>query len=82
MFECKFDAVGPVNIQWFKGDKELKSQFRHKIGYDDNTGVAKLFVNTVFPDDADVYTCRLTNPQGEVVVSSAKLEPLARGILI
>lgn len=73
-FECRFQGH-PLNIQWFKGDYELRNQYRHKISYDEKTGKARLFISTVLEEDADVYTCRAYNSLGEAV-TSAKLSPL------
>lgn len=77
LFECRFQG-GPLNIQWFKGDHELKNQYRHKMVYDENTGRARLIISTVLEEDADVYTCRASNSLGDAI-TSAKL--LSQGIL-
>ncbi len=69
LFECVIEGH-PLNIQWFKGNKELKNQFRHKIAFDENTGLSKLYIATIFEDDADLYTCKVSNPAGEAVTSS------------
>lgn len=76
VFECRFQG-GPLNIQWFKGDRELKNQYRHKMVYDENTGRARLIISTVLEEDADVYTCRASNSLGDAI-TSAKL--LSHGI--
>jgi hypothetical protein len=75
VFECKIQG-NPLDIKWYKGDKELKNQYRHKISYDDRTHTAKLLISTVFEDDADQYTCRASNQLGEVS-TSARLTPQA-----
>jgi hypothetical protein len=69
VFECKLQGH-PLNIQWFKGNKELKNQYRYKISCDDKTGVAKLLITTLFEDDADTYSIRVSNPLGEDSTSS------------
>jgi hypothetical protein len=69
LFECVIEGH-PLNIQWFKGDKELKNQFRHKISFDQKTGLTKLYITTIFEDDADLYTCRAFNSAGEAETSS------------
>ena len=69
VFECLLQG-NPLNIQWFKGEKEIKNQFRHKISFDEKTGVAKLYMTTVLEDDAGTYTCRATNQLGEAITSS------------
>lgn len=71
VFECRFQG-SPLNIQWFKGDRELKNQYRHKMVYDENTGRARLIISTVLEEDADVYTCRASNSLGDAI-TSAKL---------
>lgn len=73
VFECRLQGH-PLTIQWFKGERELKNQYRYKMGYDDRTGVARLVLSTVLEDDADVYTCRASNSIGEAL-TSAKLIP-------
>lgn len=73
LFECRFQG-NPLNIQWFKGDHELKNQHRHKMIFDEKTGRAKLLISTVLEEDADVYTCRASNSLGDVI-TSAKLIP-------
>jgi titin len=73
VFECKI-LGSPLSIQWFKGDMEIKNQFRYKMSHDDNTGVTRLVINTVLEDDNGVYTCRASNTLGEVT-TSAKLVP-------
>ena len=64
LFECRLQGH-PLNVQWFKGDNEIKNQFRYKIAYDDKTGTARLLISTVFDDDAGKYTCKASNPIGE-----------------
>lgn len=73
LFECRIQGH-PLNIQWFKGDRELKNQYRHKIAFDDRTGLARLLIGTVLEDDAGVYTCRASNSIGDAQTSS-KLVP-------
>lgn len=73
VFECRLQGQ-PLSVQWFKGDRELKSQYRHNMSYDDKNGIARLKISTVLDDDADVYTCRATNSVGEAI-TSAKLAP-------
>lgn len=80
LFECILEGH-PLNIQWYKGDKELRNQFRHKITFDDKTGISKLYITTIFEDDVDLYTCRASNSAGEAITSSkllriAKRKPL------
>lgn len=71
LFDCRLQGH-PLSVQWYKGDTEIKNQFRHKITYDERTGVARLLINTVLEDDAGIYTCRASNSVGEVT-TSAKL---------
>ena len=73
VFECRLQGQ-PLSIQWFKGETPLKNQFRHKMSYDEPSGVARLVISTVLEDDADVYSCRATNSIGEDV-TSARLMP-------
>lgn len=73
VFECKIIG-NPLNIKWYKGDTELKNQYRHRITYDEKTGVARLVITTVFEDDIGQYTCVASNPLGQVNTSS-KLAP-------
>lgn len=75
-FECRFEGE-PLQIQWFKGDKEIKNQFRYKISFDDKTGIARLCIGTVLEDDSDVYTCRAFNSLGEAF-TKAKLVPMEK----
>ena len=77
-FDCRFQG-GPLNIQWFKGDRELKNQYRHKMSFDEKTGRARLIISTVLEEDADVYTCRASNSLGDAI-TSAKLQ--SNGIII
>jgi hypothetical protein len=69
VFECRVQGQ-PLSIQWFKGETPLKNQFRHKIFFDEPSGIARLVISTVLEDDADVYTCRITNSVGEAVTSA------------
>jgi hypothetical protein len=71
VFECRVQGQ-PLSIQWFKGETPLKNQFRHKMFYDEPSGVVRLVISTVLEDDADVYTCRISNSIGDAV-TSAKL---------
>jgi hypothetical protein len=75
VFECKIQG-NPLDLKWYKGDKELKNQYRHKISYDERTHTARLLISTVLEDDADQYTCRASNQLGEVS-TSARLMPQA-----
>ena len=69
VFECRVQGQ-PLSIQWFKGETPLKNQFRHKMSYDEPSGVARLVISTVLEDDADVYTCRISNSIGDDVTSA------------
>jgi hypothetical protein len=66
----------PLQVQWFKGPRELFNQFRYKMSHDPETGVARLAGGTVLEDDAGEYTCRVSNPIGDVSTTAA-LRPMA-----
>lgn len=76
LFECRLQGH-PLNIQWFKNDTELKNQFRFKISYDDKTGMARLFISTVFDDDAGKYTCRASNAIGDCSTNASLIPMVA-----
>lgn len=69
LFECRIQG-NPLDIKWYKGDTELKNQFRYKISHDEKTGLARLFITTVLEDDVGSYTCRAVNQLGEASTSS------------
>lgn len=77
-FQCRFDGH-PLKIQWYKGDREITSQYRHRMSFDDKTGTARLCISTVLEDDADVYICRAYNDLGEAF-TKASLVPEERPI--
>lgn len=69
-FQCRFDGH-PLKIQWYKGDREITSQYRHRMSFDDKTGTAKLCIGTVLEDDSDVYICRAYNDLGEAFTKAS-----------
>lgn len=69
LFECKLQGHH-LNIEWFKGTQELVNPFRYKMSYDELSGMARLFIATVLRNDAGEYTCRVTNPAGQVLTTA------------
>lgn len=68
VFQCRVEG-NPLNVQWFRGNRELFNQFRYKTSHDPATGVARLAIGTCLEDDAGEYTCRVSNPIGDANTS-------------
>ncbi|XP_052827439.1 titin-like [Octopus bimaculoides] len=69
-FECTTLGDPQPEIKWYFKGKEIKSSDHYKIESDGKKH--SLFVYDVHPDDEGEYTCKASNPKGELT-SSAKL---------
>ncbi|XP_041434210.1 vascular endothelial growth factor receptor 2-like [Xenopus laevis] len=59
--ECKVSGSLPMQVVWFKNDKELGTD-KHKISFVE--GSASLEISCLNLNDAGIYTCRATNSAG------------------
>ncbi|CAI9716211.1 titin-like [Octopus vulgaris] len=69
-FECTTLGDPQPEIKWYFKGKEIKSSDHYKIESDGKKH--SLFVYDVHPDDEGEYTCKASNPKGELT-TSAKL---------
>lgn len=67
---CQVTGVPTPVIKWYKDDHEIVPSTDFKVEYDEETGVCKLTIPEVFPDDAGVYACAAKNPFGESVTTA------------
>uniref|UniRef100_A0A0N5C6U2 non-specific serine/threonine protein kinase n=1 Tax=Strongyloides papillosus TaxID=174720 RepID=A0A0N5C6U2_STREA len=61
-FNVEYESIQPVTVQWFKGSKEIVNTTKHNIfdkGYSQT-----LIVNNTSLEDADEYSCRVSNKFG------------------
>lgn len=63
----------PINdpsliVQWISNGNILKSGSKFQMNHD--FGYATLDVLYAFPEDAGVYTCQVSNKQGQILTSS------------
>lgn len=61
---CVVDGVRPLTIEWFHDGLNITESEDFVISFDDNTGVASLFITEVFPEDRGVYKCVVQNEFG------------------
>ena len=59
VIECWIDPYPePQRIQWFHNQHEIQVSPDHEIAYD--SGVCRLVISEVFPEDRGRYTCDVT----------------------
>eukprot|EP00062_Callorhinchus_milii_P005912 gi/632946130/ref/XP_007888405.1/ PREDICTED: titin-like [Callorhinchus milii] len=67
--ECKISGSVPMNVLWYKDDKELTADEKYKISFHDN--MAQLEIHQLEMKDAGMYTCTATNAAGSDQCSGA-----------
>lgn len=67
---CRVVGVPTPVVKWYKDEHEIVPSTDFKVEFDEDTGVCKLSIPEVFPDDAGVYACAAKNPFGESVTTA------------
>uniref|UniRef100_A0A5K3G3B1 Ig-like domain-containing protein n=1 Tax=Mesocestoides corti TaxID=53468 RepID=A0A5K3G3B1_MESCO len=56
--ECEFEALQkPISVKWLHNGRELMLTDRHEVAFSEESGVAKLKIVNVTPEDAGEYAC-------------------------
>jgi titin len=70
VFQCIVQSSPPAHVYWVKDGKPLMAGYRVKIESNDQSGVYKLALTMVFPEDAGEYTIFARNNNGEISSST------------
>lgn len=62
--ECRAIGTPAPRVLWFKGEKEIKSDKKHTIQYNSETGDAKLIVHETNINDEQIYKVKAINKFG------------------
>ena len=61
--ECKFCGTQPIDVCWYRDDKEIHSDAKYNVEAKDNMAV--LLIRSLGLSDGGNYRCRLTNVAGQ-----------------
>ena len=61
--ECKFCGTQPIDIRWYRDDKEIHSDAKYMVETKEN--MAALLIRGLGESDGGNYRCRLTNVAGQ-----------------
>nr|XP_006823021.1 PREDICTED: titin-like [Saccoglossus kowalevskii] len=63
--ECKFKAHPIPEITWSKDGIPLRTGYRLNVKYNEQYGIAQLFITMLLEEDIGEYTCTATNMSGQ-----------------
>ncbi len=70
LFECRVKGNN-LNIQWLKGNQPLENSNKHKMSYDEQSGLIRLFIGEIVQEDGGYYTCQISNQVGSIATTSS-----------
>lgn len=60
--ECRVSGSQPMVVSWYKDNKEIHSDDKHKLDFSEST--ASVMITGLTLSDGGVYTCRASNDAG------------------